>query len=34
MAIMGGSKDSFEAGPDEIWMAMIGPGGILFVQAY
>ena len=34
MAIKGGSKDSFDAGPDEIWMAMIGPGGILFVQAY
>lgn len=34
MAIKGGSKDSFQAGPDEIWMAMIGPGGILFVQAY
>jgi hypothetical protein len=34
MAIKGGAKDSFEAAPDEIWMAMIGPGGILFVQAY
>jgi hypothetical protein len=34
VALKGGAKDSFKAGPDEIWMAMIGPGGILFVQAY
>jgi hypothetical protein len=33
-ALKGGAKDSFDAGPDEIWMAMIGPGGFLFVRAY
>ena len=34
VAIKGAGTDSFEAGPDEIWMVMIGPGGILPVQAY
>lgn len=34
VALKGGAGDSFQAGPDEIWMAMIGPGGFLFVQAY
>ncbi len=34
VTLKGGAKDTFDAGPDEIWMAMIGPGGLLFVQAY
>ncbi|MEO6607673.1 MAG: hypothetical protein ABIN69_04305, partial [Aestuariivirga sp.] len=34
VALKGGAGDSFQAGPDQIWMAMIGPGGFLFIQAY
>ena len=34
VSLKGGAGDSFQAGPDQIWMAMIGPGGLLFVQAY
>jgi hypothetical protein len=27
-------RENVETGPDEIWMVMIGPGGMLAVQAY
>ena len=32
--IKGAKPEAFTAGPDEIWMVMIGPGGVLAVQAY
>lgn len=30
----GAAPESFEAGPDEIWALMIGPGGVLALQMY
>jgi hypothetical protein len=34
MALKSGGHETIEAGPEEIWMIMIGPGGLMAVQAY
>jgi hypothetical protein len=34
LALKSGEHEAIEAGPEEIWMAMVGPGGLLAVQAY
>ncbi len=33
-AMQGVQTETIEAGPDQIWMVMVGPGGLLPVQAY
>jgi hypothetical protein len=30
----GGRAETIEAGPDQIWMIMVGPGGLLPIRAY
>jgi hypothetical protein len=34
VTMQGVMEESIEAGPDQIWMVMVGPGGLLPVQAY
>jgi hypothetical protein len=34
LALRSGEHEAIEAGPEEIWIAMVGPGGLLAVQAY
>ena len=32
--MQGVQSETIAAGPDQIWMVMVGPGGLLPVQAY
>jgi hypothetical protein len=34
VALKSHGHETVEAGPEEIWIVMIGPGGLLAVQAY
>jgi hypothetical protein len=34
LALKSGGHETLQAGADEIWIVMVGPGGLLVVQAY